>query len=139
MWWFMLLQDASLPTGDGNIFHSLGLFDVPPISYNAAINHVVWHMRLAHPSSVVYDKLSQHTKFSSWTKNNASLCIISSLAKSHKQPFHPTHVFSSHVFYLLYMDICTSLALTSTGAKYFLLIVDDYTQFMWIYFLQAKS
>lgn len=128
------LQDASLPTGDGNIFSSIGLSDVPPISYNVTLNHVVWHLRLAHPSSGVI----QYTSFSC-TKINASPCNVCSLTKSHKQNFHSKHVSASHIFDLIYKNIWTSPVVASTGAKYFLLLIEDYNGYIFLTSIKVGS
>lgn len=39
----------------------------------------------------------------------------------------------------LYMDLWTPPIVAIIGVKYFLLIVDDYKRFIWIYFLNVKS
>nr|GFA13239.1 Gag-Pol polyprotein [Tanacetum cinerariifolium] len=41
---------------------------------------------------------------------------------------------------LLYMDLCGPMRVTSNnGKKYILVIVDDYSQFTWLYFLHTKD
>jgi hypothetical protein len=41
---------------------------------------------------------------------------------------------------LLYMDLFGSIAYISIGgSKYCLVIVDDYSRFTWVFFLQEKS
>ena len=41
---------------------------------------------------------------------------------------------------LVHIDICGPMSVASYGgSKYFLLFIDDYTRFCWVYFLQQKS
>lgn len=61
------------------------------------------------------------------------------IAISHKVPFVFQHVMSSSPCDLIYMDLWTSLVVTNIGAKYFLLIVDDLSNSMWIYFFNTKD
>lgn len=76
---------------------------------------------------------------SAYVYSNKTLWIICLLVKAHKFPFHSKHALAKHAFDLVYMDIWTSLVLTNLGFKYFLLIVDDFSIFVWIYFLYCKN
>lgn len=53
------------------------------------------------------------------------------LIKAHKLSFKATFYHLIKPFDLVFIDIVTSI-------KYFLLLVDDNTKFMWIYFLSTK-
>lgn len=61
------------------------------------------------------------------------------LAKAHKLPFTSKHVASITPFDFLYMDLWTSPVVATIGAHYFLSIVEDYSMYMWIFFLNTKD
>lgn len=42
-------------------------------------------------------------------------------------------------FYLIYSYVWSSPILSTSGYCYFLLFLDDYSKFMWIYFMKQKS
>jgi hypothetical protein len=55
---------------------------------------------------------------------------------------HPSKnvMTTSRTLELLYMDLFGSVAYLSIGgSKYGLVIVDDYSRFIWVFFLQDKS
>lgn len=59
--------------------------------------------------------------------------------KSHKLLFSTTTISSYHPLHVLFSDVWTSPVLFVDGYKYYLLIVDHYTCYMWFYPLQLKS
>lgn len=61
------------------------------------------------------------------------------MEKYHKLPFPSHHVRFDAKFDLIYLDLWTSYVLANTGARYFLLIVDDCSYYIWIYFLNTKD
>ena len=45
-----------------------------------------------------------------------------------------------HVLDLIHADLCGPISPpTRSGNKYFLLLVDDYSRIMWVYFLKSKN
>ncbi|KAL6346953.1 hypothetical protein AAG906_006013 [Vitis piasezkii] len=62
------------------------------------------------------------------------------LAKSHRLPTHLSSFHASKPLELVYTDIWGPASVTSTsGAKYFILFVDDYSRYTWLYLLQSKD
>lgn len=66
-------------------------------------------------------------------------CKSCPLRKSHRLPYTSSHEHSGKMFDLVYVDSWTSPIIASIGVKYFLLVVDDHSRFMWVYFLSDKS
>lgn len=95
-----------------------------------------WHSRIGHPSDIIMNNEMSCINGSSITGN--SKCTSCPLGKSHKLPFHSQHVKALKSFDLIYADLWTS-PIVSTTVKYYLLLVDDYSRYMWNYFLSHKS
>lgn len=67
-------------------------------------------------------------------------CVACLQAKSHKLPFPLSKSHSSSPFELIHMDVWgPSPVLSHQGFRYYLLIVDDYTRYTWLYPLHYKS
>ncbi|KAL5554518.1 hypothetical protein UlMin_041919 [Ulmus minor] len=72
--------------------------------------------------------------------NIATICSSCQLAKSHKLPTHLSSFRASKALELVHTDIWGPTSVTSTsGAKYFILFVDDYSRYTWLYLLQSKD
>ncbi|GJX64411.1 retrovirus-related pol polyprotein from transposon TNT 1-94 [Tanacetum coccineum] len=69
------------------------------------------------------------------------LCFACSLGKSKKHTYKPKSDDSiQEKLYLLHMDSCGPMRIESIkGKKYILVIVDDYSRFTWVKFLQSKD
>lgn len=67
-------------------------------------------------------------------------CVSCQLSKSHKLPFRTSSFNAFYLLYFLYADVWGPAPVVSVdGSKYFLLIVDLFTQYYWVYPLNAKS
>jgi len=74
------------------------------------------------------------------TFTSLPLCDMCRYAKQRRLPFPNNKTRSSHFFKLIHVDIWGLVAHTFVdNFKYFLTIVDVYTRFTWIHFLQYKS
>ncbi|GKB31990.1 retrovirus-related pol polyprotein from transposon TNT 1-94 [Tanacetum coccineum] len=63
------------------------------------------------------------------------------MGKSKKKPHKPkSEDTNQEKLYLLHMDLCGPMRVTSVnGKKYILVIVDDYSRFTWVKFLRSKD
>lgn len=66
-------------------------------------------------------------------------CIDCSINKSHKLPFHETDISSTRSLEILFSDVWTSPLVSVDGFKYYLVLVDHYTRYTWLYPLKQKS
>lgn len=62
-----------------------------------------------------------------------------SLAKAHKLPFKTKHQRVSTHFESIYIDLQMTLIVANTKARFFLLIINDFSLYQWIYFLHANN
>lgn len=91
----------------------------------------VWHDRLGHVSQPIVNRVLKNCGISvASTLPYTSTCITYTLAKSHKLPFS-----SCHVKVKQYFDLWGPSPVIGNGdEKYFMLIVDDFSCFQWIFF-----
>lgn len=99
-----------------------------------------WHARFGHPFPVVVHKAVSTHNLSCSKASLDFACTMRPQPKAHKLPFvNNTHQGCKNIFDIVYTDIWTAPVHSVTGVKYFLLLVDDFSRFMWIYFLSSKS
>ncbi|RVW14609.1 Retrovirus-related Pol polyprotein from transposon RE2 [Vitis vinifera] len=99
----------------------------------------LWHHRLGHAATDIVTRI-MHNCNVSCGKYKATVCSSCQLAKSHRLPTHLSSFHASKPLELVYTDIWGPASVTSTsGAKYFILFVDDYSRYTWLYLLQSKD
>ena len=103
----------------------------------------LWHKRLGH---INYDalKLLEKEKM----VNDLPVVIVISdvcgtcqLGKLSKTPFPLNQAWrATEKFQLVHTDICGPMSTPSyNGSRYFLLFIDDFSRYCWVYFLKNKS
>ncbi|KAL2903852.1 Retrovirus-related Pol polyprotein from transposon TNT 1-94 [Bienertia sinuspersici] len=99
----------------------------------------LWHKRLGHPSDRVV-KLVPAIKSSTSTKHLNKSCSIRPQAKQKRDVFPTSDNKASCIFELIHCDLWGSYKNPSTsGAHYFLTLVDDYSRAIWVYLLRSKT
>jgi GAG-pre-integrase domain/Integrase core domain len=99
----------------------------------------LWHRRLGHLNS---DSLSFMFKQGLVSNKNfsPSVCSACCLGKSKILPFPSRTTKTTNAFNLVHSDVWgASSIVSSTGFRYFVTFIDDYTKFTWIYLLRTKS
>lgn len=105
----------------------------------AAVAPSLWHSRLGHPGVSVLSLLRQN-KFincSSLLKN--SVCPSCIVGKQTRLPFVDSTSCTQLPFDIVHSDVWTSPVLSSSGHRYYVLFLDDYTNFLWTFPLSHKS
>ena len=99
----------------------------------------LWHQRLGHPGSEALSKLA----ISSVIKCNATtidgLCHACQLGRHIRLPFHASSSRATHNFQLIHCDLWTSPVVSVSGHKYYLVILDDCSHYLWTFPLRLKS
>lgn len=104
----------------------------------------LWHFQLGHPSCAKLAEISKRNPYATVTihgKPAPKLCKSCILSKQHVAAY-PTvgGTRATHLLELVHSDICGPLSIPSLGgARYFLLFIDDYSRYSWIYTLKHKS
>lgn len=98
-----------------------------------------WHTKMAHQNSAQVKEILNRSNIQ-FTEASKETCIPCLQGKQHRLPFESSETRGQQPGEILHMDVCGPMETTSLGgAKYFLLIKDDYTKFIKVYFLKSKS
>ncbi|XP_021727452.1 uncharacterized protein LOC110694595 [Chenopodium quinoa] len=118
----------------------------PVLARNLQANKVVisdasllWHRRLGHPSMQVVSSLpgvsSSHNSHSVCSFD----CDICFMGKQPRNSFPLTMNKTSGIFYLVHCDIWgPNKIVSSSDARYFLTIVDDFSRATWVFLMVGK-
>jgi histone deacetylase 1/2 len=98
----------------------------------------LWHARLGHPG---HHTLSQVLRTFDFTcnKSSAHVCSSCQLGKHVRQPFSSNHTVTYFPFPLVHSDVWTSPVYSNSGNKYYLVLLDDFTHYIWTFPLRNKS
>lgn len=66
-------------------------------------------------------------------------CNAFSINKMHKLPFSTSTLQSNHPLDIFFSDVWTSPMISVDGFKYYIIFVDHFTRYTWIYPLKQKS
>ncbi|GKE59922.1 retrovirus-related pol polyprotein from transposon TNT 1-94 [Tanacetum coccineum] len=104
----------------------------------------LWHQRLSHLNFSAISHLARHGLVRGLLKlkfKKDHLCSACRMGKSKKKPHKPkSKDTNQEKLYLLHMDLCGPMCVTSVnGKKYILVIVDDYSRFTWVKCLRSKD
>ncbi|KAJ3697958.1 hypothetical protein LUZ61_001663 [Rhynchospora tenuis] len=100
---------------------------------------IKWHQRLGHPSnSVTLDVLNKYNLPCNSSK--LDVCHDCCVAKAHRLPFSLSTSVSDSPLELIHSDVWgPTPVLSSNGYRYYVVFVDDFSKFSWIYFMKSKS
>ncbi|KAJ9563084.1 hypothetical protein OSB04_008244 [Centaurea solstitialis] len=107
-------------------------------SANVAVSFDVWHRRLGHPGAAIFQYLVSR-KFITCSSRTSTLCHACQLGKHCRLPFSLSTTKTSRVFELIHSDLWTSPVTSLSGFKYYVLFLDDFSHFLWVFPLRAKS
>lgn len=112
------------------------------LSKSNELSHL-WHMRLGHVNFKSMELMHKENMVhglpkTTQTKEICSGCLMS---KQTRRPFPAKANYSADkVLRLVHGDLCGPIEPTTTGGnRYFFLLVDDYSRYMWVYFLKSKD
>jgi hypothetical protein len=109
-----------------------------PSSMLASVD--LWHQRLGHPNKATLSSLlSDFSIPCNKEAHNPSICEFCQQGKHVRLPFVHSTSHSTYPFELLHCDLWTSPTLSLSGFKYYLVILDDFTHFVWTFPLRNKS
>ena len=99
----------------------------------------LWHQRLGHPGHETLSKLAQSAAIKCTSSTTDGLCHACQLGRHIRLPFHASSSRASHMFQLLHCDLWTSPITSVSGHKYYIVILDDYSHYLWTFPLRLKS
>jgi len=97
----------------------------------------LWHQRLGHPRCRTLQQTLCHLEF---VPSKLSPVYDScQLGKHVRLPFSSSNLVSYVPFQIVYADVWTSPVSSFSGFKYYLVLIDDFTHYIWTFPLRAKS
>ena len=109
----------------------------PASSFIAKATSPLWHRRLGHPGHEALSKLAASVSFQ--LEDCSQLCHACQLGRHTRLPFHASSSRATHQFDLIHCDLWTSPVASISGFKYYLVILDDCTHYLWTFPLRFKS
>jgi hypothetical protein len=94
--------------------------------------------RLSHPSVDVLSKLSYDSSVVC-SRHTHDLCHACQLGHPIRLPFVSSNSRVDNFFDLIHCDLWTSPVVSVSGYKYYLIILDDHSHFVWTFPLHVKS
>jgi histone deacetylase 1/2 len=110
-----------------------------PCALVATPSSTIWHRRLGHPGKATLQSLAQSSSIVCSKSKDDSLCHACQLARHVRLPFTSSLSRASKNFDLIHCDLWTSPILSISGFKYYLVILDDCSHFLWTFPLRLKS
>jgi len=98
-----------------------------------------WHRRLGHPGKATLQSLAQSSSIVCSKPEDDSLCHACQLGRHIRLPFSISLSRAAKNFDLIHCDLWTSPVVSVSGFKYYLVILDDCSHFLWTFPLRAKS
>ena len=99
-----------------------------------------WHNRLGHPAFPTLRSILASNKLVDYVPSNFTLpCNACFCNKSRKLPFGASSMTSSKPLELLYTDVWGPTTKSVDNYRYYIIFVDHYTKYIWLYPLKQKS
>ncbi|GJW68234.1 ribonuclease H-like domain-containing protein [Tanacetum coccineum] len=104
-----------------------------------SVSSSTWHQGLGHLGEEVLRSLVSRQFISCNKDKSQHVCHACHLGKHVQLPFSSSNSIVSCSFEIVHSDIWTSPIVSSGGFKYYVLFLDHYSYYLWIYPLRAKS
>nr|GEY37467.1 integrase, catalytic region, zinc finger, CCHC-type, peptidase aspartic, catalytic [Tanacetum cinerariifolium] len=104
----------------------------------------LWHQRLSHLNFATINNLVKNNLVQGLPKmkfEKDHLCSACEQGKIHRKHHKSKSAFASNKsLYLLHMDLCGPMHVESmNGKRYVLVVVNDYSRYTWVFFLNSKD
>ena len=123
---------------DGDLYTMPAGTPVAPSHALLAASSTLWHQRLGHPAPAALQRLNKIHAVSC-NKVDRSLCHSCQLGKHTRLPFSSSHSITHAPFELVHCDVWTSPINSLSGFSYYLVCLDDYSHYCWVFPLRKKS
>lgn len=114
------------------------------LAASAVTSSWTWHRRLGHINSndlkIMRDGAVEGLLFQDKAEISRANCTVCCEGKQTKLPFPISSSRSDNILNIVHADLCGPMENKSLGqARYFLLLVDDYSRMAFVYFLKSKD
>ena len=101
---------------------------------------MIWHHRLGHPSESIFCYLHSHQHLPvSGPIDKSQVYESCQLGKSKQLPFSESSRVSTSPLELIHSDVWTSPVPSMSGCRFYVIFVDDFNRFTWLYPIINKS
>ena len=108
------------------------------IGERASLNH--WHHRLGHPNMRILHNVILSYGLPTLLGNKFKSCDACMTSKSHRLPYSKSSHQTSKPLEIIHSDLWgPSLVIPHTRNRYYVLFIDDFTRYTWLYPLKLKS
>lgn len=99
---------------------------------------MLWHYRLGHPISLTVANVLKDL-YIPVKSSNVEFCDSCRMGKMHQRNFVSVTHSSKEPIYVIHTDVWGPASVSSIeGYKYYLVMVDEFTRYSWIYPLKLK-
>jgi hypothetical protein len=103
------------------------------------VSQHTWHQRLGHPGSDVLRSLVSNNFISCNKTKSPVLCHACQLGKHVRLPFSLSETIVTSPFDIVHSNLWTSPLSSISGIKYYVLFLDHFSHYLWVYPLRNKS
>ncbi|GJT02373.1 ribonuclease H-like domain-containing protein [Tanacetum coccineum] len=104
-----------------------------------SVSPSTWYQRLENPGEDELRSLKSRQYISYNKEKSSHLCHACQLGKHVRLLFTSLNLIITRSFEIVHSDIWTSPIASSGGFRYYVLFLDHYSQYLWIYPLRTKS
>lgn len=136
-----LCTGAPLMRGENiNDVYYTNQISLPQMNAANKVSPLGYHHTLGHPSARVFKHLAKDLglSFKSLSKLNFH-CASCSVNKSHKLPFGQNSFTANKPLQLIYSDVWGPVQKSIDGFAYYVVFVDYYSKYIWLYPIKYKS
>jgi hypothetical protein len=107
--------------------------------FAATTSSTTWHRRLGHPGRDALMQLARRATIPCTRSHDEHLCHACQLGRHVRLRFSSSSSHATHAFDLVHCDLWTSPITSMSGYKYYLVVLDDFSHYVWTFPLRAKS
>jgi hypothetical protein len=138
----LLRCDSTGPLYTIRFPHATSSSSSPPdtaAGFAASMSSTTWHHRLGHPRRDALMQLTRSATIPCTRSPEEHLCHACQLGRHVPLPFSSSSSHATHAFDLVHCDLWTSPITSMSGYKYYLVVLDDFSHYVWTFPLRAKS
>jgi transposase InsO family protein len=108
-------------------------------AFAATTSSTTWHCRLGHPGHDALLQLTRSATIPCTRSLEEHLCHACQLGRHVRLLFSSSSSHATHAFDLVHCDLWTSPITSMSDYKYYLVMLDDFSHYVWTFPLRAKS